>query len=366
MPIIHTFMTEADERAFSQALLDRHPDVMIMDALPWQTRWPVIRASIAECSSSSVFLLKTEIKSIDFYVDNWIGRRGGSDGYGFQGMGFLPGLIEIQRSMKDGPDPASLMDGWLSATFDDGDCQTEAYLRDVRDLLRRDAVQLFLLDIATGACSDRPERTFLAWPDAAKRYDGSNGCHLKTPAGACFLPAPARLAREGVAGPAHIGGGLMASRLSREVSMHRIDSVADIDDDSGVSIFRTCIEDNVLDNLTLPRTYFGRCLVQRTSFRNTDLSGSTMRWADFVDVDFSNAVLAGCDARSCIFSCVKFVSVDLSGADLRRTSLEACDFAGAGMQGAILTRRQGRHVVLSDQQRAEIAWVEDDGPEPDD
>src|SRR5947209_2717506 len=53
-----------------------------------------------------------------------------------------------------------------------------------------------------------------------------------------------------------------------------------IDDDEplGFSYFRSRLGDADNSNLTLPRTYFGRSLLHRVSFANTDLSESRMCW----------------------------------------------------------------------------------------
>src|SRR5437764_1381806 len=56
----------------------------------------------------------------------------------------------------------------------------------------------------------------------------------------------------------------------------------------GVSFFRTRVGagEHDLENLTLPRTFFGRSEIGPVSFKNTDLSESTMCWNDFTKVNF--------------------------------------------------------------------------------
>src|SRR3954466_15306763 len=50
----------------------------------------------------------------------------------------------------------------------------------------------------------------------------------------------------------------------------------------GVSFFRTRVSNEVLlDNLTLPRTFIGRSEVNKSSFRNTDLTESNCAGATF-------------------------------------------------------------------------------------
>jgi uncharacterized protein YjbI with pentapeptide repeats len=143
----------------------------------------------------------------------------------------------------------------------------------------------------------------------------------------------------------------------------------------GVSFFRTFVgqdiehgDENVshrdLENLTLPRTFFGRSYIQHVSFKNTDLSESTMCWNDVSEVNFTDADLSGCDLRASLFSEVDFVRANLRGADFRRTNMEACDFTDADMRGAKLTRKLGEEIDLSEKQRQEIDWQDCDGEQP--
>ena len=133
----------------------------------------------------------------------------------------------------------------------------------------------------------------------------------------------------------------------------------------GVSFFRTFVgEGDDLGNLTLPRTFFGRSEINDARFTNTDLTASNLCWNDFTDVDFTNAILAGSDLRASLYVRVKFTGADLSKVDLRLSTFESCDFSQASMAGAVLTIEQGTGLMLSESQRAEIAWASDGGQEP--
>lgn len=134
----------------------------------------------------------------------------------------------------------------------------------------------------------------------------------------------------------------------------------------GVSFFRTRVGagDHDLENLTLPRTYFAKSNVGPVSFKNTDLSESTLCWNDFNEVDFTDADLSECDLRASIFCEVDFVRTILHNADLRLSSFEECDFTDADMRGAKLTRGQGDEIDLSEHQRQEIDWQDSDGDKP--
>jgi len=132
----------------------------------------------------------------------------------------------------------------------------------------------------------------------------------------------------------------------------------------GVCIYKEFVERKDFSNLTLPRTFFGRSLINVVSFRNTDLNQSNLCWNDFTDVDFTEANLAEGDLRSSIFERVKFIGADLRGADLRHSWFRACVFDGAAMQGTILTHKQGTQLALSKTQAGAIDWREEAGPEP--
>jgi uncharacterized protein YjbI with pentapeptide repeats len=132
----------------------------------------------------------------------------------------------------------------------------------------------------------------------------------------------------------------------------------------GVSFFRTFVCDGDLENLTLPRTYFGKSDVGPISFKNTDLSDSTLCWDDFNEVDFTDGDLSGSDLRASQFIKVKFVRANLRNADLRHSSFDDCDFTDAEMRGAKLTISQGAGLALSSTQREEIEWHTRDGEVP--
>ena len=137
-------------------------------------------------------------------------------------------------------------------------------------------------------------------------------------------------------------------------------------DPLGVTFFRTFVGvgEYDLENLTLPRTFFGRSEIERVSFKNTDLSESNLCWNDFNEVNFTDADRSGCDIRASFFSEIDFVRTDLRNADFRRSNFEACDFTDADMRGAQLTREQAELILLSDQQQQVIDWQESDGEEP--
>ncbi len=133
----------------------------------------------------------------------------------------------------------------------------------------------------------------------------------------------------------------------------------------GVCFFRTVVREDDLENLTLPRTFFGRSEIGPMSFRNTDLSESTLCWNDFIEVDFTDCDLSGSDLRASRFVGIKLVRAVLRNVDLRGSHFEGCDFTDADLHGARLTYDQGASLSLSDEQRRVIDWRFEAGEEPE-
>jgi len=133
----------------------------------------------------------------------------------------------------------------------------------------------------------------------------------------------------------------------------------------GLSFFRTFVEDAKLENLTIPRTYFSRSKVSNVSFVRTDLAESVANWNDFENVSFSSSDLTGIDFRACVLRRVQFDNALLKNADFRCCEFEECTFIGANLEGAKIKRGTGASLELSTEQREQVLWQEDDGPEPD-
>lgn len=137
------------------------------------------------------------------------------------------------------------------------------------------------------------------------------------------------------------------------------------DDKLGLSFFRTCVNEAAMQNLTIPRTYFSRSTISKTSFAGSDLTESVANWNDFEDVDFTGADLTRFDFRGCDLKRTQFHGVTLKDADLRCCNFEECSFTDADLSGAKITREGGAYLTLSEEQRKQVSWQDDDGPEPD-
>ena len=132
----------------------------------------------------------------------------------------------------------------------------------------------------------------------------------------------------------------------------------------GVNFFRTQIENARLENLTLARTFFGRSMFVDVSFKNSDVSESSLCWNDFANVDFTDANLELSDLRGSTFTNTLFVRANLKKADLRRSQFESCSFEGANLDGSVFHSRQRAMLHLSEAQIRQVAWTNDEGDEP--
>lgn len=132
----------------------------------------------------------------------------------------------------------------------------------------------------------------------------------------------------------------------------------------GVEFFRTIVEDGRFENLTLPRTYFGRSEIRNSSFAGSDLTESVANWNDFINVNFAEADLTKFDFRGCSLQKINFGGSILKDADLRCCGFENCNFQDAVMTGAKMTKETGATISLAPSQREGIDWRDDDGPEP--
>ena len=137
------------------------------------------------------------------------------------------------------------------------------------------------------------------------------------------------------------------------------------DETLGVNFIRTRLAEVELNNLTLPRTYFGRSEINQIGFRNTDLSESVFCWNDFTRVIFQSADLSQADLRASIFVSCSFESANLSMADLRHSTFDQCSFTNANMNGTKITYSWRWVTHLSLKQLANISWQKNHGVEPD-
>lgn len=135
------------------------------------------------------------------------------------------------------------------------------------------------------------------------------------------------------------------------------------DEELGFEFFRTKCEGDY-SSLSIPRTFFGKSLIEQASFENSDLSESVLCWNDFIDVNFSSASLQNADVRRSVFERCLFANADLRGADLRGSDFTDCSFAGAQFEGAVAERGADWLKALEPSQRAQLTEANSDGDDP--
>jgi uncharacterized protein YjbI with pentapeptide repeats len=131
----------------------------------------------------------------------------------------------------------------------------------------------------------------------------------------------------------------------------------------GFEFFRTKCEGDY-SSLSLPRTFFGRSLVEQASFEGSDLTESALCWNDFVEVNFSSASLHRADLRRSVFDRCLFIDCDLRGADLRGSDFTDCRFSGARLEAAVVERGAGWLGGLDEAQRAQLTLAASEGDDP--
>lgn len=128
------------------------------------------------------------------------------------------------------------------------------------------------------------------------------------------------------------------------------------DDDDGFFFYKIGYQYLNMAGFTLPRSYFGRSLLEWANFTNTDFHESRFCWNDFVDCSFRYADLTGADLRASRFVRCRFDHADLSNADLRVAGFHDCIFAGANLSGCRIVREVAELINLSPNQISLVAW----------
>jgi Uncharacterized low-complexity proteins len=134
--------------------------------------------------------------------------------------------------------------------------------------------------------------------------------------------------------------------------------------EGGLGFFRTDLQYQAMDKLTLPRTYVGKTEVSYTSFKNSDLHESLFLESTFNDCDFTGADLAN-SRIAAKFVRSRFTDANLSGADLRWSQFESCSFKDASLRQTRLHHGQKRMIRLSPEQESQVEWMDEPDDEPE-
>ncbi|MND72519.1 hypothetical protein D3C80_640700 [compost metagenome] len=187
-PTLLVFMTQADELRFSKELSSQFPEIAFIETADWEVRSPKTRHTLNECCNDSPqhsiwnkLILPEHIYSKDYIFPN-------ENKNSYFGATIGPGLIQYIRSKPADYDSACLRNGRLSASYDPKvDPTTDFFVKAIFKIVKKGAIDIYLIDRKNGNVSEKPETLFFAWPDAANRYNGQNGKYLTNNAFAYFV-----------------------------------------------------------------------------------------------------------------------------------------------------------------------------------
>ncbi|MEB6660673.1 hypothetical protein MXL91_04430 [Achromobacter ruhlandii] len=180
-------MTSVDEAEFAGALRKARPSVRFinMQEQPDVER-PGYRTRIDVCGGVHVTIVDSSIISEADFHNRYVKRHPSGKGWIYALVG--SGLVSLLRSRAADFLPDSLLNGELRASIPADDEDTETFVAIVLREAKARAEKLVSIDAATGQRGTRVDRKFIAWPDAARRFDGVNGAYLANGAHALFVP----------------------------------------------------------------------------------------------------------------------------------------------------------------------------------
>lgn len=192
MPTLLTFFTKSDEEHFSRKLSALLPDVAFIDIGDWQSTTPQLKESLSDCDGSSPqhAIWNRSILDESEYRRKFVFPE--LNGKSYFGATVGPGLIQYIPSQVAGYDPSCLRHGRFSASYDPkADPATDQFVKTAFQLLRNGGKKVHWVDRGTGQkISERPAAGFIAWPDAASRFNGEDGKYLTHHAQAFLVPEP--------------------------------------------------------------------------------------------------------------------------------------------------------------------------------
>lgn len=180
-------MTAVDEDEFAGALLRARPSIRFinMQEQPGNDR-PRYRDRIDECEGAHVTIVDASIISEDDFLHRYVKRHPSGQGWIYALVG--SGLVSLLRSRAAGFLQDSMLNGELRASIPAGDEKTGEFVAIVLREAKARAEKVVSIDAATGQRGTRADRKFIAWPDAARKFDGLNGAYLANGAQALFVP----------------------------------------------------------------------------------------------------------------------------------------------------------------------------------
>lgn len=180
-------MTPVDEAEFASAALMASPSVRFINMMEQPSNAkPKYRTRIEECGGFHVTMVDSSAVSEDDFHARYVKSHPSGKGWIYAIVG--PSLVSLLRSREANFMDNSLLNGEIRASFPAGDKVTEEFVAVILRELRARGEKVVSIDTATGQRAARADRNFIAWPDAAQKYDGTGGAYLANGVHAVFVP----------------------------------------------------------------------------------------------------------------------------------------------------------------------------------
>lgn len=182
------FLTPADEDQLAEKLLSHVPELRFVDSADQDsTSRPAFRTSFRECTGRHVTVVDTRLVSEDRFYDRYVVPHPSGRHWIYAMVG--SGLVSLLRSV---PTDGGLLNGELRASVPRDDAETSAVVADILRVARSGGTRVVPVDAETGRVGSRADRKIIAWPDAARRFDGGASGVLVNSATARFVAQPGR------------------------------------------------------------------------------------------------------------------------------------------------------------------------------
>lgn len=162
------FLTAADEDELAETLLSHVPELRFVDSADQDsTSRPPFRTSFRECAGRHVTVVDTRLVSQDRFYDQYVVPHPAGRHWIYAMVG--TGLVNLLRSV---PTDGGLLNGELRASVPRDDEATSAVVAEILRVARSGGARVVPIDAETGQVGSRVDRKIIAWPDAARRFDG--------------------------------------------------------------------------------------------------------------------------------------------------------------------------------------------------
>ncbi|MGE7944340.1 hypothetical protein ACQKNB_19880 [Lysinibacillus xylanilyticus] len=167
------FMTDTDKKIFSELLFEKFQNIYLIDNKSSKNKNIKLLSFLSEANVSAT-ILNSSIFSLDDYKK--LVELQNSPPYSFPMVG--KGMIQYVPSNIAQYDPKCLKDGYLSASYNSDDKETEHYIKQVFKTVGQNGKKVFLTSKYREIVADVAEKNIVAWPNAAIEYNGNNGRYL--------------------------------------------------------------------------------------------------------------------------------------------------------------------------------------------